>query len=276
VSRTVLLAADEIGLGYGRIGDVLLRSEAQPVFRRSGAWLCPDAAAPRVFAQRDRRTIAWGDFLAGLDAAERAEVEAACRQLDIGNHSFISDGPAELILGPLHDLCHELTALRRPPDPFGDPGPVCYPLSAAGSRSDEELGARAGQIRAAGMRVCLADFAGRASLAGCLDAVRPDVVRIDASWSARLAGESPLRRLLAQLVERLHRRGAEVLLEQIDDAPRLAAGLEAGADLIAGNALAPFAITGAGLEYAPLEVATLLAQNGNVIPVAFQRQGRRR
>lgn len=276
MTRSVRLAADEVGLGYGRIGDILLRSEAQPVFRRRGGWLRPEAATIRTIAQRDRRTINWDGFLASLGSSERAEVEAACRQLDIANHTFISDEPIELLLGPGHDEGGEPSTMRRPPDPFGEPGPLCYPLSAAPPRQDETLKARARLIRSAGMRVCLTDLAARACVDACLDAVRPDVVRLDAAWSAHLASEPALRRLLTQLVERLHRRGAEVLVERIDDVERLGVAIDAGADLIAGDALAPFAPVGIGIENAPLDVAERLAQEGNVIALAFQRQDRRR
>ena len=274
MAQTVVLAADEIGLGYGRIGDVLLRSEAQPVFRRRGGRLWPEAAVIRAFAQRKRQTVAWGDFLAGLSADELAEVEKACRELDTANHSFISDEPVELLLGRLHDGCEELTEQQRFQDPFGDPGPVYFPLSASARRSDDELSVRVRRIRSAGMRVCLTDFGGRASIEGCLDAVRPDIVQVDAAWLARMADHAALRRLMAQLVDRLHRRGIEVLIQGIDDAPRLAAAIAAGADLIAGDALVPFAPAGTGFDTACLEIAAPLAQAENIIPVAFQGHGR--
>jgi hypothetical protein len=271
MSQALVLAADEVGLGFGRLGPYVLRSQAQPVFRRRGAWLRPEAARIRTAAFRDGTAVEWGAFLADVDPLERPQIDAACRRLDIENHVFISSDPIELILGTLHDGADgpDLELVRHPRHPFGDPGPVCFPLSAANAHSDAILRSRAGKIRAAGMRVCLGDIAARIAIDDCLEEIRPDVVRIEAAWFARLAGEASLRRLLSQMVERLHRCDAEVLVEGADDGLRLGAALEAGADLIAGESLAAFALVGTPFDTSPREVASLLTTEGNVVPVAF-------
>ncbi|MBL8580651.1 MAG: EAL domain-containing protein [Rhizobiaceae bacterium] len=277
MERRPQLGADEVGLSFARFGDLTLRSQFRPVFRRRGGWLRPEAARIRTAAFHAGRPLPWRRFNAGLSAPELPAVAAACRQLDLDNHVHVADRAVDLIVGRLHDTAeaHDCEMLGARPHPFGEIGDVIMPLSARQERFDGELIGRAASIRSAERQVCLLDFSARDGIDGLLDAIRPDMVRIEAGWFLRLANKAPLRRLLRQMIERMHGFGAEVLVEGADDNHRLAAAVDAGADLIVGDALGGYAPVGCGFEAEPIDTAALLATDHNVIAIGkHRRQGR--
>lgn len=264
----IVLAADEVGLGFARLDDIVLRSESQPVYRRRGGWLRPEGTLMRCIAFRNGERLVWADVTAGLGEDDRRALADTCRWLDRANHGHASETTVDLFLRPLH----EASAPGAPPRddfPAGPPGPVWHPVSAR--RDDRDVAARVEAIRSAGLRVCLDDIAERRDIDRLAAEHRPEAVRIRAAWFARLAAEAPLLRLLGKLTDSLHHGGIEVLVEGADDDARLAGAIECGADLIAGRALAPFAPTGAGFDMTPLEVGTLLSRQGRVLPLAARR-----
>lgn len=276
MSGQVQLAADEVGLSFARMGGIVLRSQARPVFRRRGAWLRAEAVKIRTAAFHAGKALPWQPFRQELTMEEWSRVASVCRQLDLANHAHVADVPVNVLLGRLHEASDPFAAGLR--DVTGQtafrPGRVFMPLSAATTDTDAELAKLAQGVRRAGMGVCLLDLSQRTGIDECLDAIRPDIVRIDATWFMRLADRAPLRRLFGLMIERLHGCGAEVLVEGANDGLGLAVALDAGADLICGDALAGFSLVGCDFDSQPVEVAALMAQPANVIPMATSRRRR--
>jgi len=93
-----------------------------------------------------------------------------------------------------------------------------------------------GQLRAAGVRIAVDDFgAGYASLVR-LQALRPDIVKIDRSLLAALTSDSPTP-LLTGVAQLAHQIGAIVVAEGIETDAQLAAAIAAGCDAVQGYLL---------------------------------------
>src|SRR3954452_8845848 len=93
-----------------------------------------------------------------------------------------------------------------------------------------------GRLRAAGVRIAVDDFgAGYASLVR-LQALRPDIVKIDRSLLAALTSDSPTP-LLTGVAQLAHQIGATVVAEGIETDAQLAAAIAAGCDAVQGHLL---------------------------------------
>ena len=93
-----------------------------------------------------------------------------------------------------------------------------------------------GRLRAAGVRIAVDDFgAGYASLVR-LQALRPDIVKIDRSLLAALTSDAPTP-LLTGVAQLAHQIGAIVVAEGIETDAQLAAAIAAGCDALQGYLL---------------------------------------
>jgi diguanylate cyclase len=90
-----------------------------------------------------------------------------------------------------------------------------------------------GQLRAAGVHITVDDFgAGYASLVR-LQALRPDVVKIDRSLIAALTSDTPTP-LLSGVAQLAHQIGAVVVAEGVETDDQLTAAIAAGCDAVQG------------------------------------------
>ena len=93
-----------------------------------------------------------------------------------------------------------------------------------------------GRLRAAGVRIAVDDFgAGYASLVR-LQALRPDIVKIDRSLLAALTSEAPTP-LLTGVAQLAHQIGAIVVAEGVETTAQLTAAIAAGCDAVQGYLL---------------------------------------
>ena len=93
-----------------------------------------------------------------------------------------------------------------------------------------------GRLRAAGVRIAVDDFgAGYASLVR-LQALRPDIVKIDRSLLAALTSDAPTP-LLTGVASLAHQIGAIVIAEGVETDEQLAAAIAAGCDAVQGYLL---------------------------------------
>jgi diguanylate cyclase (GGDEF)-like protein len=104
-----------------------------------------------------------------------------------------------------------------------------------------------GQLRAAGVRIAVDDFgAGYASLVR-LQALRPDIVKIDRSLIAALTSDTPTP-LLTGVAQLAHQIGAIVIAEGVETEDQLAAAIAAGCDAVQGYLIGRPASANACLE----------------------------
>ena len=89
-------------------------------------------------------------------------------------------------------------------------------------------------LRAVGLGIALDDFGAGHSNFDRVWKIRPDVVKLDRSFAARVAHDRSVRRLLPQLVSILHEAGTLVLLEGIETLEQAWIAMDANVDFAQG------------------------------------------
>lgn len=260
VDATLELLADEVGIAYGRFGDLVLKSSYQPLYCIEGDWLQPFGVEALVTGLRDGVAVR-ADAILGLAEGERREaLERLCRTLHVRNHHAMGLPGMQLFFnadpgftaGDVEHLAWMLAEEGIAPEIV-----TCEITEQAGS--DARLRALAGELRAAGLRVAVDDFGAGHSTAARVRALRPDTVKVDAKWFRSVVARSDALRLLPTLFARLSDLGCSILVEGIETPRQLIAAAEAGADLLQGYLLARPALAGTVIDESPLQIRDLVA-----------------
>jgi EAL domain-containing protein (putative c-di-GMP-specific phosphodiesterase class I) len=176
------------------------------------------------------------DRLMAFDVRARtAALELGFPQLPPGQMLHVNFTPAA-IYDPGICLRTTWAAARRV---GADLQRVCFEVVEAEAFPDLDLlRAVLARCRERGARVALDDLgAGDSSLA-CLDALRPDVIKLDRGLVGGIDADRARRRMVEALVDHAHELGAEVVAEGIETPAELAAVRALGADLGQGHQLA--------------------------------------
>ncbi|MEQ1950040.1 EAL domain-containing protein [Mesorhizobium yinganensis] len=264
------IAVDEIGLSFGILGAVRLKSVYQPIFARLGETLVPVAMSAAVRIESGGKP-APDDVLSTLTPEERALLPRIGRRLAVRNlaHIGCEEPDFDLILG----LSGDAEALRAEADALlGEAasaglgkGRICFDLS--GLAEADAFGPLAAELERMGASYALdLETAGKLG-GGSGVGTAPSVVRIPAAWTRRIVGEADLLRVLRLLVATLKGRGAAAQIEGLEDAAQLRAAIAAGADRMQGDFLAPPALAGTDFDDSPRALAKLIGGPANVVPL---------
>jgi EAL domain-containing protein (putative c-di-GMP-specific phosphodiesterase class I) len=254
---------DEIGIAYGRFGDLVLKSCYQPLYRVEGDWLRPFGVEALVTGMRETAAIGADEILGGVDGAQREALERLCRMLHVRNYHnmglpgvqlFFNANPGFTVedveqLGWIlaeEDIAPELV--------------TCEITEQAGD--DARLPVLAAELRAIGVRLAVDDFGAGHSTAARVRALRPDTVKIDAAWFHAAVSRPEALKLLPSLFARLGDFGCGILVEGIETPRHLHAAVDAGADLLQGYLLARPALAGTIIDESSLLIRDLMAGVG--------------
>jgi EAL domain-containing protein (putative c-di-GMP-specific phosphodiesterase class I) len=114
----------------------------------------------------------------------------------------------------------------------GDPGRICLELIRPERSPDRDmLKALVDAHRERGALVALDDLSGGAESLACLEALRPDIGKIDRAMTAGIQHSPARRRLVAALVEVAHEQDCRVVAEGIERVDEFETMLELGVDL---------------------------------------------
>jgi EAL domain-containing protein (putative c-di-GMP-specific phosphodiesterase class I) len=114
----------------------------------------------------------------------------------------------------------------------GEPGRICLELIRPERSPDRDmLKALVDAHRERGALVALDDLSGGAESLACLEALRPDIGKIDRAMTAGIQHSPARRRLVAALVEVAHEQDCRVVAEGIERVDEFEAMLELGVDL---------------------------------------------
>jgi EAL domain-containing protein (putative c-di-GMP-specific phosphodiesterase class I) len=113
-----------------------------------------------------------------------------------------------------------------------DPSRICLEITKPERCADRELLQQiAAAHRKRGALVALDDLSGGTDSLGCLEALRPDVAKIDQALTAGIQHSPARLRLVAALVDCAHELGAKVVAERIERVGEFQAMQELGVDL---------------------------------------------
>lgn len=254
------LLADELGIAYGRFGDLVLKSSFQPLYRVEADRLQPFGVEALVTGMREGDAVRADDILGLVAGEKRAALERLCRTLHLRNHHAMGLPSMQLFFNAdpgfsaadVEHLAGLLWEEGIAPDLV-----TCEITEQAGD--DGRLRALAASLRSIGVRLAVDDFGAGHSTAARVRTLRPDIVKVDAKWFRSVVARPDALRLLPSLFARLSDLGSAILVEGIEAPRQLQAALEAGADLFQGFLLARPALAGTIVDETPLPIRDLLA-----------------
>lgn len=116
---------------------------------------------------------------------------------------------------------------------------ICFDVGETDAFPDLDLlRAIVARLRERGARVALDDVGGGIRSLDRLEALRPDLVKLDRELVTGIDGDAARRTLFAAVAGRAHELGVDVVAEGVETAGELKAIRELGADLAQGNFLA--------------------------------------
>ncbi|NMG40586.1 EAL domain-containing protein [Chelativorans sp. ZYF759] len=271
-SDTLPFLADEIGLIYLRHGTLVARTAFEPLLPATGqepSLLHLRASTAWFLGGREIRqaALAATGLAIGEPALERASAIAHMRNL------FVEDEGARLLVplaAPDAASIGSLLAALDEQIETGDIEPDRIIVELPAGEDGTQLGAAATELRMRGFAIGLGDFGPAGSSAALIEAVAPEIVRLDMQWVRLADGIDPSHRLLSSLVALLREGGRTTLLGGIESAGDHDTALKIGVDLLAGPLLAPPFLAGTDSPHrpGPQDDPAREASGDNVIPLA--------
>ncbi|MBX3576582.1 MAG: EAL domain-containing protein [Rhizobiaceae bacterium] len=260
------ILVDEVGIETGIHGHHRIRTAYRPVFRRlDGMQVEPVAVVGSGCPFLGGRPVDPLHFASALGGPERAGLDHLVRTLAVRNlRNLGADGISLFV--DIDLACLEGGA----PDCGGGDATAldrivcCIPSASLLDRHD--LVEHTLTLRAAGCGIAIGGFGAGPWDIACLQAVRPDIVRLDPIWFRRAASNPQASRLLVSLVGGLHDQGADILIGGIADAGEFQAALDCGADLFEGDYLGRPTLAGVGFDTARVPLGSLPGAS-NVVPL---------
>ncbi len=114
------------------------------------------------------------------------------------------------------------------------PDRVVLELADDGLSEPAPLAAAIAEYQERGYRIALDNFGRHSSELGRLEALAPDIVKLDRSLSRRARPPAPAARVAAALVAEIRRRGMQVVGQHIENAEQLQHAKELGVDWLQG------------------------------------------
>ena len=186
---------------------------------------------------------ATGTLFARSEAASRVVLDWACRALHLRNYAIVDPGDRTLFLNVHPEAAvadarwgRELGELIRY---YGlVPRRVCVEVIEAESGDEGLLREAIAIYRAIGVSVAIDEFGVGRSNFDRVEALKPDVVKIDRSmFGEGRPGEERARRLLPRMVGLLQEAGVRVTVEGIETAAHARLAIETKADHLQGHYL---------------------------------------
>jgi EAL domain-containing protein (putative c-di-GMP-specific phosphodiesterase class I) len=230
----------------GMWGVFELRSAFQPIFGFHDGKLAVDAFEGLIRPSRNGDPVSPAHFFQSLAADDRLPVETLTRTLHLLNAGEFLDPKTMLfvnldpsVLGRRRASEEALRATRLVLDEAGiEPARVVCEITEQRSASRVALADFVSALRGHGFRIAVDDYGAEESGMERVTALKPDIVKFDARWVARLMHSSPGFALLTTMVKEFASRGIRTVLEGIEEGRQLALAEEAGADMVQGYALA--------------------------------------
>ncbi|MCO6387655.1 EAL domain-containing protein [Aliihoeflea sp. 40Bstr573] len=234
------------GTAVGQWGPYVLKTAFQPIFAFEPDGLKQRAYEGLIRPFRDGEATSPGQFFAAIPAIDRLRVEALARDLHILNAGaafgpqitlFINFDPSLFCEKPVVD-----TALREMRIVLGEAGipfsNVVCEVTEQPSDSAAALQDFVAALRQEGYRVAVDDYGADSSDMERVKQLRPDIVKFDAKWVARLMDSQPGVTLLKVMVGEFRQKGIVTVFEGIEENWQLDVAAEVGASMVQGFVLA--------------------------------------
>lgn len=234
------------GTAVGHWGPYVLKTAFQPIFAFGPDGLKQRAYEGLIRPFRDGGTVSPGQFFAAIPAIDHLRVEALARDLHILNAAsafgpevtlFINFDPSLFCEKPVVDTAlHEMRVVLAA---AGIPASsVVCEVTEQPSGSAAALQDFVAALRREGYRVAVDDYGAESSDMERVKQLRPDIVKFDAKWVARLMDSQPGVTLLKVMVDEFRQQDIVTVFEGIEETWQLDVAAEVGASMVQGFVLA--------------------------------------
>lgn len=249
MSRSIALAHLQRGKdepSTGVWGPYRLKSAFQPIFRFDEGKLVVEAFEGLIRPFRDGDAVSPADFFQSIDAGDRFHVETLTRTLHLLNAGTYLDPATTLFINFDPSLFSERPiarkALRDMKLVLHEAGieahRIVCEVTEQKSSSPQALGGFVDALREHGFRIAVDDYGAEESDIHRVTALRPDIVKFDAQWIARLMDTRPGSALLSVMVEQFAAKGIRTVFEGIEEHWQLELAERCGAHMVQGYILA--------------------------------------
>lgn len=240
------IVREDDGTATGTWNDFTLKTAFQPIFAFEDGKLHVVAYEGLLRAFRNAEPMAPLEFFAAVPAQERLQVETLARTLHIFNAAvcfdpamavFINFDPSlfteqaivDVVLRDMRLVLHEAGV---------DPRRVVCELTEQKTTSQDALFAFVESLRRNGLRIAVDDYGADESDITRVRELKPDIVKFDAAWVARLMDTGAGFALLTALVDSFATRGITTVFEGIEEGWQLELAEKSGASMVQGFVLA--------------------------------------
>ena len=240
------IVQEDDGTSTGIWGPFVLTSAFQPIFAFEAGGLAVSAFEALLRPFRGEEPLPPLAFFNGILTAERLLVENlaytlhlrnAARWLPEGAAIFINFDPSVFIDPVVAETT--IRDMRVTLAETGiDPHRVVCEVTEKETVSQEALFALVASLRASGVRIAVDDYGADDSDMGRIHDLRPDIVKFDAAWTARLMDSGPGYALLAKMVSTFAGDGIRTVFEGIEEGWQLELAEKAEVAMVQGFALA--------------------------------------
>lgn len=208
-----------------------------------------------IFGVRDRRVagfealvratgaqgyaVAPDDLFSGLDDAAAISLDRTCRTLHLRNFAEADAGDRMLFINinPMAAVSDARLArlFKSRIGSFGlNPSRVCVEILENCCGDEGLLAEAVAAYREIGVKIAMDDFGTAHSNFQRVVRLRPDLVKIDRSMLGGVAHEDRTHGMLPSVIDALHRVGAQVVIEGIEEAAQALIAIRSGADFLQG------------------------------------------
>jgi EAL domain-containing protein (putative c-di-GMP-specific phosphodiesterase class I) len=240
------IVREDNGASTGVWGPFVLRSAFQPIFGFEAGKLSVAAFEGLLRPFRDGEPMPPLAFLNSIPAAERLLVEKLAHTLHLLNaaHSlpeaaaiFINFDPSVFIDHAVAEATvHEMRLTLS--ETGIDPRRVVCEVTEKETISQEALFSLVTSLRGSGFSIAIDDYGASDSDMSRIRDLRPDIIKFDARWIARLMDTGPGYALLATMVSTFAEQGIRTVFEGIEESWQLELAEKSGAAMVQGFALA--------------------------------------
>lgn len=267
------LYRNEVGIEFGVLDDLQVKTAHRPVYGRRDDQLVPVAMQADLRLQRRAHPVPTDHALTPADPQRCAMIWMAWHRLVPRNH--VTHGTPGLDLqamirvrraGTAIDAVTETLAVLAEAHASGlDPQALQIDLADVHASDPQRLNAVSLVVSMAGARLVL-DLTSASLLAAKPDAqTRPDIVRISARRFHAACREGAQADRLRDAVVELRRRGTTVQIDGIQSRRQFCKALALRADLFSGDYLGPCMLAGMAFDDEPRSLSALLREEGNVL-----------
>ncbi len=268
------IIADEIGLESGGYGIYRLRSLYQPIYERRGRslhmvavegtvapYVAGEIVPPEMFdsAVTDEDDSFVGRM--GVALVLRNHVNIDAQGLDLFLTVGSGDSDDEMLADRVPFIVGELGNAEI------EPGSIFCAIGSSAVSDAFELSLTARQMRDHGLRIAVGDFGAGHWSDEQLNALEPDIVRIDGDWFQKVCRDATTVRLFDSVVARLRDRHSRVLVSGISTEMQFGVAVRAGAHLFQGDHLARPALAGTIMDEEPVSIAQRLGNARKIVPL---------